>query len=128
MKTDKDQYIRLGIIGCGHWGPNHIRTFSSIPGSKVVAAADLETNRVNSVGSLFPEIRLVRDYQEILADEAVNAAVIATPTRTHYQIAREALEAGKHLLVEKPLCLTSTEGEELVRLAADRSLILMVGQ
>src|SRR6185436_2823265 len=105
MKTD--QNIRLGIIGCGHWGPNHIRTFSSIAGSKVVMAADLDTNRLNNVRNLFPDLKLVTDYQEILADEAVNAAVIATPTRTHFKIAKEALEAGKHLLVEKPLCQTA---------------------
>jgi predicted dehydrogenase len=94
----------------------------------VVTAADLDTNRLNNVRNLFPELRLVSDYQEILADEAVNAVVIATPTRTHFKIAREALEAGKHLLVEKPLCQTAAEGEELVRLAEERGLIMMVGQ
>jgi predicted dehydrogenase len=128
MKTDRDQDIKIGVIGCGHWGPNHIRTFSSIAGSKVVSAADLDSNRLNNVGKLFPDLKLVRDYQEILADSAVDALVIATPTRTHYKIAREALEAGKQVLVEKPLCLTAAEGVELVRLAAEHSLILMVGQ
>lgn len=120
--------FNIGVIGCGHWGPNHIRTFSATAGAKVSAVADLDADRLSSIGKLFPELRLVRDYREMLDDASIDAAVIATPTRTHYKIAKEALEAGKHLLVEKPLCVTSAEGEELVNTAAERNLILMVGQ
>src|SRR5437867_2812209 len=124
MTTGRDNDISIGVIGCGHWGPNHIRTFSSIPGSRVAAAADLDANRLSSIGKLFPDLWLVRDYHELLADETINAVIIATPTRTHYKIAVEAMEAGKQVLVEKPLCQTVAEGEELVRLAVERNLIL----
>src|SRR5262249_52756339 len=103
MSTDKG--IGIGVIGCGHWGPNHIRTFSASPGARVAIAADLDGDRLASIGKLYPGLQLARDYQDILTDSSIQAAVIATPTRTHYKIAKEALEAGKHLLVEKPLCL-----------------------
>lgn len=128
MKQDNDQSIKIGVIGCGHWGPNHIRTFSSLSGSKVVVAADLDQDRLKSIGNLFPGLKLVRDYQEVINDADVDAVVIATPTRTHYKIAKEALEAGKQVLVEKPLCLTGAEGEELVALANKLNRVLMVGQ
>ncbi|MEW6729908.1 MAG: Gfo/Idh/MocA family oxidoreductase [Acidobacteriota bacterium] len=127
MSTSKAN-ITIGVIGCGHWGPNHIRTFSTIAGSKVAAAADLDTERLASVAKLYPGLRLVRDYHELLTDSTIDAVVISTPTKTHYKITKEALEAGKQVLVEKPLCLTAIEGEELVQLAKERNLVLMVGQ
>lgn len=128
ITSPKNQDVHVGVIGCGHWGPNHIRVFSTLSGSRVVAVADHDANRLGSVGQLYPQVRLVNDYHELLEHVPLDAVVVATPTRTHYKIAKEALEHGKHVLVEKPLCLTVIEGEELVKLARQYGGVLMVGQ
>jgi predicted dehydrogenase len=120
--------IKIGIIGCGHWGPNHIRTFANMPNVKVSVISDLDTERLNNVGKLYPNVKLTKDYQEILNDESINAVVIATPTQTHYEITKNALLAKKHVLVEKPLCQTADEGQELVKLAQENNVAMMVGQ
>lgn len=120
--------LTIGVIGCGHWGPNHIRTFSSIPGAKVSSAADPDPARLKELRKFHPLVRFSQDYREMLADSSTHAVVVATPTSTHAKIAGEALQAGKHVLVEKPLCISVKEGKKLVALAAKRNLILMVGQ
>lgn len=128
MRTlSKSEDIQIGVIGCGHWGPNHIRVFSSIAGSNVTAVADPDANRLQSVGQMYPQVRLLNDYRALLELD-LDVIVVATPTRTHYTIAKEAIERGKHVLVEKPLCRTVTEGEDLVRVARERGVVLMVGQ
>ena len=121
-ELSSNQDILIGVIGCGHWGPNHIRIFSSLAGSKVVAIADHDANRLDNVGQLYPHVRVTKNYQELLEHGPVDVIVVATPTRTHYKIAKEALEHGKHVLVEKPLCQAVAEGEELVHLAHERGL------
>ncbi|MBI4854201.1 MAG: Gfo/Idh/MocA family oxidoreductase [Acidobacteria bacterium] len=120
--------IKLGIIGAGHWGPNHVRVFSTTPSVKISMVSDLNVERLNNIGKLYPDIKLVKDYQEILNDKDINAVIIATPTLTHYEITKNALLAGKHVLVEKPLCQSSSQGQELVKLAKEANLVLMVGQ
>lgn len=122
-----ERVISVGVIGCGHWGPNHVRVFSSLPGSTVTAVADPDVKRLECVRQSHPDARRFTDYRELL-DQATDAIVVAAPTRFHYEIARDALDAGRHVLVEKPLCLTALEGEELVRLARQRGVVLMVGQ
>ena len=117
----------IAVIGCGAWGPNHIRVFGSLPASRVVAAVDTDPERLERVAALFPGLRTERDLDAVLADPAVDAVVVATPTATHYPLIRRALEAGKHVLGEKPLTRTSAEGEEVVSLARSRDLTLMVG-
>lgn len=128
MSAERDQAYRIGIIGCGHWGPNHVRTFSTTPGGKVTMVADLDKDRVNNIGKMFPNIRLLRDYQEMLASDEIDAVVVSTPTRTHYKICKDALLAGKHVLTEKPLCYTTEEGKELVQIATENKRVFMVGQ
>jgi predicted dehydrogenase len=120
--------ISIGVIGCGHWGPNHIRTFSNLPGAVVLMAADLSQSRLNQIGQLYNNIILVQDYNQILTDPSIDAVVVATPTKSHYAIVKDALLAKKHVLVEKPLCLRADEGQELLQLAASQQVILMVGQ
>ena len=105
METD-ERMLGVGVIGCGHWGPNHIRVFCELDRSRVVACADLKRSRLDSVRRRFPRVRTTTDYRDLLADDEIDAVVIATPTRTHAALAREALEAGKHVLAEKPLCMT----------------------
>lgn len=119
--------IRLGVIGCGHWGPNHIRVFSQLKDCVVVAITDASEKRLASVCEMFPHVRGFRDHRELLRDAGVDAVVVVTPTKTHFAIVTDALTAGKHVLCEKPLCTDPAEGEQLVALARDRGLVLMVG-
>lgn len=119
--------IRLAVVGCGYWGPNHIRVFQAMPGCQVLAAVDRDAERLGRVEQLHPAVSLLADVRQVYEDPAIDAVVISTPTATHFALARDALLAGKHVLCEKPLCVTSDQGEELVRLAKDRDLVLMVG-
>ncbi len=119
--------IRLGIIGCGHWGPNHIRIFSQVANSQVVICADLDEERLKSIKTLFPTIKTTKNYHEILEDPDIDAVCIASPTNTHFQFSKEALEHGKHVLCEKPLALDPQECLELKQLAGQKQKLLMVG-
>ncbi len=123
----KHSGITLGVIGCGQWGPNHIRIFSSLPGSCVIAAADPSQSRLDALKIQHPSVRFTRRNSDILEDELIDVVVIATPTQTHAKIAQEALEAGKHVLIEKPMCTEIGEGQELIALARKKKKILMVG-
>ncbi len=119
--------INVGIIGCGHWGPNHIRIFSQITNSQAFICADISKERLNKIKELYPSIKTTTDYKEIIANPEVNAVCIASPTDTHYKITKEALLNGKHVLCEKPLTLRFQECEELKELAQKKNLVLMVG-
>lgn len=123
----KNKELALGVIGCGQWGPNHIRVFSELDGSRVVACADLSPAKLERIQRRFPGIEVTTNSQHLLDNESIDAVVIATPTSTHVPLARAALCAGKHVLVEKPLCSDSREGMELATLAASKGLVLMVG-
>jgi len=118
--------IKLGIIGCGYWGPNLVRNFNSINGVEIAYCADLDENRLSHVKSLYQKIEITRDYNSILEDEEVEAVVIATPVETHYKIASDALKANKHVLIEKPITNNSKDAIELIRLAEKNKEILMV--
>jgi predicted dehydrogenase len=118
---------KLALIGCGHWGPNHLRTFNSLPGSAMERVVDLDPGRLEAVRLAHPGVRCEQDAAGVLEDPAIDAVVVATPMRTHYRLVRDALLAGKHVLCEKPLCETAKEAEELVELAADNDRLLMVG-
>jgi len=119
--------IRIGVIGCGQWGPNHIRNFSNLEGSKVVACSDLSTDRLRAMSSLVRHIKTTRDYRDILSNPDIDAVAISTPAALHYKIAKESLLAGKDVLCEKPLCTKMSDALELTRLAKSRKKILMVG-
>lgn len=119
--------INIGVIGCGQWGPNHIRNFSQSSESRVPVCSDLSEERLQSMKAIFHGIRAVRDYREILQHDGVDAVVISTPTNTHFKLVKESLLAGKDVLCEKPLCLVEAEAEELIRIARRKKRILMVG-
>ena len=119
--------ISIGVIGCGYWGPNHVRVFSQLKESQVVALADTNKQRVSSVMERFPGVRGFTDYHEMLDEKMVDAVVVATPTHSHDVVVEDALNAGRHVLCEKPLCINATDGEKLVALARERGRILMVG-
>jgi predicted dehydrogenase len=118
--------IRVGIIGCGYWGPKLARNFRDLSGASLVQISDMRQNRLDEMKGLYQDIQTTRDYHDLFHD-SVDAVVIATPVHSHYALAKEALEAGKHVFVEKPLASRSDEGIELVNLAKQKKLTLMVG-
>ena len=118
---------RMGIIGIGGWGKNLLRNFSELEEAEVAYAADLVEDRLESARSKYPDTRMTKDYREILADESIRAVVVATPGSSHYRLAREALEAGKDVYIEKPMTLTSAESRMLLETAEQRDRIVMVG-
>ncbi|HEX6292688.1 MAG TPA: Gfo/Idh/MocA family oxidoreductase [Herpetosiphonaceae bacterium] len=120
------EQVRIGIIGCGYWGPKLARNFQDLPGSHLAMMADLQEQRLASIKQLYPEVAVTRDYQELLA-AGIDAVIIATPVKAHYHLAKAALLAGKHVLVEKPLTAWSSQARELTDLALERGLTLMVG-
>jgi predicted dehydrogenase len=118
---------RIGVIGCGAWGPNHVRNFAALPSVEVVGAADLRQDKLARVAALVPGIGTFQSAAEMMAVAKPDAVVVSTPTKTHYEVVKQALEAGKHVLCEKPLCNTVADADALVRLAAEKKLVLMTG-
>ena len=118
--------IRVGVIGCGYWGPNLIRNFVEIPASTVVAVADLSQERLGHIQRCYPQITATRDYRDLFGLD-LDAMVIATPPATHFCLASDALLHGLHVLVEKPLALASRDAQQLIDLAEQHDRILMVG-
>ncbi|HVF51299.1 MAG TPA: Gfo/Idh/MocA family oxidoreductase [Pyrinomonadaceae bacterium] len=116
----------IGVIGCGYWGPNLLRNFAENERARLRWMCDLDAKRLESLGRRYPSVETARDYKKLLADPQLDAVVIATPVATHYKFAKEALEAGKHVLVEKPFTASVREAEELNELAEARGLTLMV--
>lgn len=123
----KSTPLTLAQFGCGYWGPNLLRNFSALPDTHVKYVVDAMPERRAFVESGFPRTRAVADTAEVLNDPAVDGVVIATPAGTHFDLARQALEAGKHIFVEKPLATTVAEVDALARLAAGRQRVVMVG-
>ncbi len=119
--------INVGVVGCGYWGPNLIRNFRAIDECRMVAMCDRDPQRLQHLHSLYPEVALCSDYEAFLARPDIDAIAIATPVRLHHRMAKAALEAGKHVLLEKPMASSVAECEELNALAAKRGLVLMVG-
>ncbi len=119
--------INIGIIGCGHWGPNYIRVFSQLPDTKVLMAADLDAERLKRIKELYPHVELTSQYMEILKNPVIDAVCIATPTVTHFSLTQEALKHNKHVLCEKPLTLKAKECLELKQLSLEKKKNLMVG-
>ena len=119
--------VTVGVIGCGHWGPNHIRIFSHLPNGKASMCADISTDRLKAIKTLFPQIQTTTDHKDILQHPEIDAVCIAVPTDLHFAFAKEALESNKHVLCEKPLALTPEECEILKNLAIQNKKVLMVG-
>ncbi|HKF76365.1 MAG TPA: Gfo/Idh/MocA family oxidoreductase [Candidatus Dormibacteraeota bacterium] len=118
--------VGVAVVGYGYWGPNLVRNFAEVPEAQVVGVSDLRRGRLETVAARYPAVRATTDHRDLLADPAVDAVVIATPVATHYDLARQALEAGKHVLVEKPMATSCAEAAGLIELAERRGLVLMV--
>ncbi|MBN1283787.1 MAG: Gfo/Idh/MocA family oxidoreductase [Anaerolineae bacterium] len=119
--------LKVAIVGAGRWGANYIRVFTELPGTQVAVVCDMRADRLDEIRRRFPGVEVATDFGEALRKYDVDAAVISTPAQAHYDVTRLALEAGKHVLVEKPMTTLAEESEELVVLAEDKKLILMVG-
>ena len=118
--------IRIGVVGYGYWGPNLVRNFFECPDTEVAAVADMRQERLDLVARRYPGLRLTTTYKDLLNDPAIDAVAISTPVTTHFPLAMEALRAGKHVLVEKPMAASIEEAERLIDEAERRKLVLMV--
>src|SRR5881296_2964365 len=118
--------LKLGVIGYGYWGPNIVRNFSSQPDCQLVAICDKKPKAVAQVLSRHPAVHATSNPDEVTSSPKVDAVAIVTPVSTHYELARKALENGKHVFVEKPFTATSAQAEELIELAERKNLQTMV--
>lgn len=118
--------IGIGLLGFGYWGPNLARCICEAEGCRLVGIADPEADSLARAGRRYPTTKLATDWRSVVADSEVDAVIVATPVRTHHELAAAALAAGKHVLVEKPMTATVEQSEALIDAAARSGLILMV--
>ncbi len=119
--------VSVAVVGLGYWGPNLVRNLVEDPGAEVAYICDFREERLEKLGRRYPAIRPTTDYEHVLDDPLVDAVVLATPVASHYALTRAALEAGKHVFVEKPLAASSVEALDLMRRADEQDLVLMPG-
>jgi predicted dehydrogenase len=115
----------VGVVGLNYWGPNLVRNFDDL--AELTWLCDLDDERRASLAERYPNARATARFEDLLEDDALDAVVIATPVPTHYALAKQALDAGKHVFVEKPPAMRAAEMDELVELAAERGRVLMPG-
>lgn len=118
--------LTMGVVGYGYWGPNLVRNFHEADGARVIAVSDLDENRLAGLQARYPTIDTTTRYQDILKNSKIDAVAIATPVASHYSIALDALKAGKHVLLTKPMTQTSEQSLRLIEEAEKRNLVLMV--
>jgi predicted dehydrogenase len=119
--------IKLGVIGCGYWGPNLIRTFHNNAEVDLVAISDRDPARLEKVGALYPHAGRIRDPKDLIADSSIDAVVVATPVSSHFPLGMAVLESGKHLFLEKPMASSSEECKRLIEVAEAKDRVIMVG-
>ncbi len=117
--------VQVAVIGAGYWGKNLIRNFNALGALKAICESNPDT--LKSFKEQYPDAEGVGALDQVLSDQSIDALCVSTPAETHYDVVRQALLAGKHVYVEKPLCLDPAEGQELVKLAREKKLVLMVG-
>lgn len=118
--------LRFAVVGCGYWGPNIVRNISAIETAELRWICDIDPAPLHKIGRIFPNAQLTTSYNDILQDRNVDAVAISTPVNTHYSLAKAALEAGKHVFIEKPMTSCAGESDELVALASAKGLLLGV--
>jgi len=119
--------LRVGVIGCGYWGKNYVRVFDELPNSSVDQVADKVQGNLDKIKAKHPTLKVADGHLKLLDNPEIDACVIATTASTHYEIAKDAIERGKHLLIEKPLALEPAECESLTKMAKEAGIKLMVG-
>jgi predicted dehydrogenase len=118
--------IRFGVIGYGYWGPNIVRNLLSISDVSLDAVCDQDDEALARVRKHHPHLNLYKNYRDVLKSSAIDAVAIITPVSTHYKLAKEALQNGKHIFIEKPFTSSVAQAEELISLAAKKKLLIMV--
>jgi predicted dehydrogenase len=118
--------VRFGVVGYGYWGPNVVRNLDKLDGSTVVAVCDKSPASLKRVAKAHPHIRVLSDSHELISSPDIDAVAVVTPVWTHYELAKAALEQGKHVFVEKPFTSNSAQAEELIELADRKNLKIMV--
>ncbi|TMD67263.1 MAG: Gfo/Idh/MocA family oxidoreductase, partial [Chloroflexi bacterium] len=125
-RHDDNARIKVGVIGCGYWGPQIVRNLHDMPNVQLTAVADTKPERLEFVRRHYPEVKVFSSHTDLLATD-VDAVVISTPIHTHHRLAVEAVSAGKHILVEKPLAASVAEAIDLIKLAQVHRRLVMVG-
>src|SRR5689334_3281654 len=118
--------IRIGVIGYGYWGPNIVRNFSALDNCELAAVCDKNPAALKRVSKAYPGVRATADFSEVLRSPDIDAVAVITPVWTHFELAKAALQNGKHVFVEKPFTSTSAQAEELIELADRKNLRIMV--
>ena len=119
--------VKLAVVGLGYWGPNLVRVLHDVPDAEVTAVCDLDERALESIARRYPATSPTTSFDEILADRSIDGVLLATPVATHFHLARAALEAGKHVFVEKPMAASLAEAEALIAIAEAQDTVLMPG-
>jgi len=119
--------INVGIVGCGYWGPNLVRNLRSLPECGVKLVCDLDQDRLAHMKQLYPEVTATTEFEHLIQDDEIDAILIATPVWTHFDLAKKCLTANKHTFVEKPMASSVDECRQLIEIAKEKQLVLMVG-
>jgi predicted dehydrogenase len=118
--------IGVAVVGYGYWGPNLVRNFAELPGVRLISVCDLQIDRLKTMQLRYPTVEITDDYQTLLTDPRIDAIAIATPVMSHFRLAMQAMMAGKHVFVEKPMAASSEEATRMVEEALRRNLVLAV--
>ena len=118
--------IGVAVVGYGYWGPNLVRNFWSVPGARLVSVCDKRPERLASLTAQFPAVEVTADFDDLLKDPRVDVVAVATPVSSHYDLALKALQAGKHVFIEKPMTATAAQAQALLDEADKRGLIVGV--
>lgn len=118
--------IGIGVVGYGYWGPNLVRNFWALPGAKLVTVCDMRPERLSSVTSQYPAVEVTSDFDALLKDSRIDVVAIATPVSSHYDLALQALKAGKNVFIEKPMTATAEQAQRLLDEADRRGLVIGV--
>jgi len=118
---------RIAVVGLGYWGPNLVRNLHELPDAELAAVCDMRQDALDAIGRRYPAVPTTTSFDEIVCDPSIDAVALATPVSTHYPLAVAALEAGKHVFIEKPLAASSEEARDLIEIAEGRELVLMPG-
>lgn len=118
--------VKVGVVGYGYWGPNLVRNLFEVSETQVVAVSDMREDRLQQVKSRYPSVEVTTDFRQLLNNPEIDAIAIATPVSTHYDLALQALQSGKHVMVEKPMTSSSEQALHLIEEAARRKLTLLV--
>jgi predicted dehydrogenase len=127
VKEQRAQLRGIGVVGLGYWGPNWVRNLHQSQAARRIIACDLDQKRRSHVSQLYSDLETTSHFEDLLNDNDIEGIVVATPVGTHYAMAKRALEAGKSVLVEKPMATSNEEANDLVKTAREKNLVLMVG-